>query len=55
MRDGGRPPGGKGDEERGGGFDPENFFCVRVKEKMAWDRDDCAFMSVSFVRLIAVP
>lgn len=35
MRDAGRPPGGSGEEERGGGFEPEYFFCVSVKEKIA--------------------
>ena len=35
MRDGDRPPGGKGDGERGGIPDPVNFFCVNVSEKIA--------------------
>lgn len=26
---------GRGDEDRGGGPDPTNFFCVRVREKIA--------------------
>lgn len=58
RRDGERPPpGGRGDEERAGGLGPVpvNFFWVRVREKIAWDRDDCAFISVSLVRLIEVP
>lgn len=53
--DGERPVGGNGDDERGGGPEPVNFFWVRVKEKIACDRDDCAFMSVSLVRRIAAP
>lgn len=40
MREPGRPPGGSGEEERGGGFEPEYFFWVSVKEKMACERDD---------------
>ena len=32
---------------------PLNFFWVSVTEKMACERDDCAFMSVSFVRRCA--
>lgn len=44
-----------GDEERGVGLEPTSFFCVRVREKIAWERDDWAFMSVSLVRRIAVP
>ncbi len=55
MREGERPPGGRGDDERGGGPLPVNFFCVSVKEKMACEREDWAFMSVSFVRRIEVP
>jgi hypothetical protein len=47
--------GGKGDVERGGGPDPVNLRCVSVKEKMAWEREDWAFMSVSFVRRSDVP
>lgn len=46
---------GSGEVERGGGPDPANFFCVRVREKMACEREDWAFMSVSLVRRIAVP
>ena len=39
--DGERPaPGGSGEEDRGGGPDPLNFFWVNVNEKIAWDRDD---------------
>lgn len=37
------------------GIVPVYFFCVRVKEKMACDRDDWAFMSVSFVRRMEEP
>ena len=55
SREGERPPGGSGEEDRGGGPDPVYFFCVRVREKIACEREDCAFMSVSFVRRIAVP
>jgi hypothetical protein len=55
RREGERPVGGRGEEERGGGPDPVNFFCTSVREKMAWDRDDCAFISVSLVRRMAVP
>lgn len=54
SRDGERPPGGRGEEERGG-VEPVNFFCVSVRENMAWEREDWAFMSVSLVRLIEVP
>ena len=53
--EGERPPGGRGDEDRGGCPEPEYFFCVKVREKMACDREDCAFMSVSFVRRIELP
>jgi hypothetical protein len=53
--EGERPPGGRGDDERGGGPDPVYFFCVRVREKMACEREDCAFMSVSLVRRMDVP
>jgi hypothetical protein len=53
--DGGRPPPGMGELERGGGPDPVNLRWVSVREKMAWERDDCAFMSVSFVRRTDVP
>lgn len=28
-------PGGSGEDERGGGVAPVNFFCVRVSEKIA--------------------
>jgi hypothetical protein len=55
RREGERPPGGSGDEERGGGPEPLYLFCVSVREKMAWDRDDWAFISVSLVRLMDVP
>ena len=54
-REGERPPGGRGEDERGGGPEPVYFFCVRVREKMACERDDCAFISVSLVRRMAVP
>lgn len=53
--EGERPLGGKGDDDRGGAPEPVNFFCVKVREKMAWDREDWAFISVSFVRRIEVP
>ena len=55
SREGDRPAFGNGEEERGGGPVPTNFFCVSVREKIACERDDCAFISVSFVRLMAVP
>ncbi len=55
IREGERPPGGSGEEDRGGGPLPVNFFWIKVKEKIACERDDCAFMSVSFVRLIEAP
>lgn len=57
RRDGERPPGGSGEEERVGSPmpDPVYFFWVKVKENIACERDDCAFISVSFVRLIDVP
>ena len=47
--------GGRGEDERGGVPLPVNFLCVKVREKIACERDDCAFMSVSFVRRIAAP
>lgn len=42
SREGERPPGGSGDEERVEGTPPEpvNFFCINVKENMACDRED---------------
>lgn len=49
------PPGGRGELERGGAPEPVNFFWIRVREKMACDRDDWAFMSVSLVRRMEVP
>jgi len=57
RREGERPPGGSGEEERVGGPAPNPlyFFWVKVKENIACERDDCAFMSVSFVRRIDVP
>jgi hypothetical protein len=55
SRDGERPVGGNGDEARGGGPAPVYFFWVSVREKMAWERDDWAFISVSFVRRMEVP
>lgn len=55
SRDGDRPLAGFGEFDRGGGPDPFHFFCVKVREKMACDRDDWAFISVSFVRLMDVP
>ena len=42
------PPGGSGDE-------PMYFFQVRVSKKIAWNRGDCAFMSISFIWRIEVP
>ena len=54
RREGERPEGGRGEEERGGD-EPVYFFWVRVSEKMACEREDCAFISVSLVRLMAVP
>ena len=44
-----------GDEERGGRPEPVYFLWVRVREKIACERDDCAFMSVSLVRRMDVP
>jgi hypothetical protein len=32
-----------------------NFFWVKVRENIACDREDCAFMSVSLVRRIELP
>ena len=55
RREGDRPLGGSGEEERGGGPEPLYFRWTRVKEKMACEREDCAFISVSFVRRIDVP
>lgn len=55
RRDGDLPPGGNGEEERGGNPEPVYFFCVKVRENIACDREDWAFMSVSFVRRIEVP
>lgn len=55
SREGERPPGGSGDEDRVGEVGPVYFFCVRVRENIACEREDCAFMSVSFVRLMDVP
>lgn len=41
SRDGERPPpGGSGEEDRGGAPPPTYFFCVKVKENMACDRED---------------
>jgi hypothetical protein len=54
SREGDRPACGRGEDERGGVV-PINFFCVRVSEKMACEREDCAFISVSLVRRIDVP
>jgi len=53
--EGDRPPRGRGDDDLGGCPEPVNFFCVKVREKIAWDREDCAFMSVSLVRRIELP
>jgi hypothetical protein len=33
--EGERPPGGSGEEDRGGWPEPVYFFCVKVREKMA--------------------
>lgn len=55
RREGERPFEGRGDEERGGGPEPTNLRWVRVREKMAWEREDWAFMSVSLVRRIEEP
>ncbi len=55
RRDGERPLGGRGEEERGGGVEPVYFFCVSVRENMACEREDWAFISVSFVRRSEVP
>lgn len=55
RREGERPPGGSGEEDRGGGLEPAYFFCVSVREKIACERDDWAFMSVSLVRRMDVP
>lgn len=35
SREGERPLGGSGEEERGRGFEPVYFFWVKVREKMA--------------------
>ena len=40
MRDGERPPGGTGEDARGGGPLPVYFFWTRVREKMACERED---------------
>jgi hypothetical protein len=53
--EGDRPAGGKGEDDLGGCPEPVNFFCVKVRENIAWDREDCAFMSVSLVRRIKLP
>ena len=55
MRDGERPLGGTGEDERGGGPLPVYLRWVSVREKMACEREDCAFMSVSLVRRIEAP
>ena len=58
IREGERPVGGSGEEERaevGGADAPVNLRWMRVREKMAWEREDWAFISVSFVRRIDVP
>ena len=54
KREGDRPV-GFGVDERGGRPEPAYLRCVKVSEKIACDRDDWAFISVSFVRRIAVP
>lgn len=38
--EGERPPGGSGEDERGGWPEPVYFFWVSVNEKMAWERED---------------
>lgn len=38
--EGERPPGGSGEEDRGGWPEPVYFFWVKVKEKMACERED---------------
>ena len=53
--EGDRPPGGKGDDDLWGCPEPVNFFWVKVRENIAWDLEDCAFMSVSLVRRIELP
>ena len=55
RRDGDRPFRGRGEEDRCGRPEPLYFRWMRVKEKMACEREDCAFISVSFVRRIDVP
>jgi hypothetical protein len=40
RRDGERPPGGNGEDERVGTPEPVYFFWVSVKEKIACERDD---------------
>ena len=45
------PPGGSGEGDRGGG----RGFEVRVSENIAWDREGCAFISISFVRRMEEP
>jgi hypothetical protein len=55
RRDGDLPPGGRGDDEREGRPEPVYFFWDNVKEKMACEREDWAFMSVSLVLRIDVP
>jgi hypothetical protein len=40
RREGERPFGDNGEEERGGGVEPVYFFWVRVSEKIACERED---------------
>lgn len=40
SREGDLPPGGAGDGDLGGCPVPVNFFWVKVREKMAWERED---------------
>lgn len=40
RRDEERPPGGNGEDERGGKPEPVYFFWVSVREKIACERDD---------------
>ena len=53
--EGDRPVGAKGEDDLGGCPEPVNFFCVKVRENIACDREDCAFISVSLVRRIELP
>jgi hypothetical protein len=48
RRDGERPPGGNGEDERVGTPEPVYFFWVSVKEKIACERDDIRFIRSSY-------